>query len=136
MDAEYGGSAEFLEALADNGGVFTENFVDEHFDRMFRRTYNTQFLFNPHFRARFKEQSVEKPQCFLYVPDMYMKKYVFELADVAKEYGEQFEFVFTSKEKEAMKYFYTREFPDVFPYVVVIDKNGLLPEFQPEKEQA
>ncbi len=50
-----------------------------------------------------------------------MSRYIGEFKEVLKNYHEVFDFYYTDNEKQASQVFYTKEFPDIFPYVVIID---------------
>jgi hypothetical protein len=50
-----------------------------------------------------------------------MSRYVGEFKEVLKNYKEVFDIYYTGNEKRASKFFYTREFPEIIPYVVIID---------------
>lgn len=52
---------------------------------------------------------------------MYMSRYIGEFKDVLKNYVEVFDIYYTGSEEEASELFYTKEFPDIFPYVVILD---------------
>ena len=52
---------------------------------------------------------------------MYMSRYIGEFEDTLKDYREVFDFYYTDNEKKAKKYFHTSEFPEIIPYVVIID---------------
>lgn len=50
-----------------------------------------------------------------------MARYVSEFKAVLKDYLEVFDIYYTDDQKKASRYFYTKEFPDIIPYVVIID---------------
>ena len=77
------------------------------------------------FRRKFKYGSAQKPLLFVYAPEMYMARYVNDFKDVLRNYGEVFDIFYTCEEKEARKYFYTKEFPDIIPYVAIIDTKKI-----------
>jgi len=82
-----------------------------------------EFALNPNmheFRRKYKEGS-QKPILFIYSPPMYMGRQVAEFKEALKPYADTFDIYYCSDQWEASKYFYTKEFPDVFPFVVVID---------------
>lgn len=82
-----------------------------------------EFAFNPNFkefRKKFKHGS-QKPLMFVYSPAMYMSRYIGEFKDVLKNYTEVFDIYYTADDKEASELFYTKEFPEIFPYVVIVD---------------
>lgn len=81
---------------------------------------------NPHFKARVKAES-PIPQCFVYIPDQYMKKYIHEIKGAITEYQDAIEFVFTSDHTEINKHFYTDDYPDVMPFMVIVDKSKKIP---------
>ncbi len=58
---------------------------------------------------------------FVYSPHLYMSRYVGDFKEVLKNYGEVFDIYYTGDEKKAKRMFYTKEFPDIIPYVVIID---------------
>lgn len=83
-----------------------------------------EFAFNPNFKEfkkKFKQGNATKPMIFIYCPSLYMSRYIGEFKEVLKNYLEVFEVYYTDDEKEASQVFYTKEFPDIFPYVVIID---------------
>jgi hypothetical protein len=124
---EYMQSDGFLSDLSKNEGLFTKPLIEKHFDDAFDRTYDVSFLANPSFKERFKSKDAHLPQCFIYVPDDYFKKYVFEIKDVIKNYQNMIEFVFTNNHDEARECFYVDEYPDVMPFFAVIDKTKKIP---------
>jgi hypothetical protein len=65
--------------------------------------------------------NAEKPIIFIYSAPMYMARYVSEFKSVLKDYLEVFDIYYTDDENKAKRHFYTREFPDIIPYVVIID---------------
>lgn len=50
-----------------------------------------------------------------------MSRYVGDFSAVLKNYTEVFDIYYTGDEHEAKRFFYTREFPEIIPYVVIID---------------
>lgn len=50
-----------------------------------------------------------------------MSRYIGDFKDVLKDYGEVFDIYYTGDEKKAKRLFYTKEFPDIIPYVAIID---------------
>jgi len=50
-----------------------------------------------------------------------MSRYIGEFKDVLKNYQEVFDVYYTDDQKQASEVFYTKEFPDIFPYVAIID---------------
>lgn len=58
---------------------------------------------------------------FIYSPSLYMSRYIGEFKEVLKNYSDVFDVYYTDNKKEASQVFYTSEFPDVFPYVAIID---------------
>lgn len=70
-----------------------------------------------------KEIKQEKPIIFIYSKDMYMSRFVNEFKQALKEYEGMFEVYFTNDKKEASKYFYLGEFPEVIPFVTIIEPN-------------
>jgi hypothetical protein len=50
-----------------------------------------------------------------------MSRYVGDFKEVLKDYGEVFDIYYTGDEKKTKRMFYTKEFPDIIPYVVIID---------------
>lgn len=84
-----------------------------------------EFAFNPNFKE-FKRKfltgkGASKPLLFIYSPPLYMSRYIVDFKEVLKNYQEVFEVYYCDDEKEASRLFYTKEFPDVFPYVVIVD---------------
>ena len=55
-----------------------------------------------------------------------MKRYIHEMKEVIKTYENSFEFVFTNDFEVASRYFYTKTFPDVMPFVCIVDKSRKL----------
>jgi hypothetical protein len=66
-------------------------------------------------------ENVEKPILFIYSPSMYMSRYVGEFKEVLREFNDVFDVYYTGDEKKASEYFYTKEFPEIIPYVVIVD---------------
>lgn len=54
---------------------------------------------------------------------MYMSRYVGEFKDVLKDYTEVFDIYYTNDPKKASRFFYIKEFPDIIPYVAIIDTS-------------
>jgi hypothetical protein len=52
---------------------------------------------------------------------MYMSRYVGDFKDILKEYSDVFDVYYTNDENKAKRFFYTKEFPDIIPYVVIVD---------------
>jgi len=52
---------------------------------------------------------------------MYMSRYVGEFKETLKNYTEVFDIYYTDDEQKAKQVFYTKEFPEIFPYVAIID---------------
>lgn len=50
-----------------------------------------------------------------------MSRYVGEFKEVLKNYSEVFDIFYTGDEDKARRFFHTREFPEIIPYVVIID---------------
>jgi hypothetical protein len=50
-----------------------------------------------------------------------MSRYVPDFKEVLKNYLEVFEIYYTGDQEEASQLFYTKEFPEIFPYVVIVD---------------
>lgn len=50
-----------------------------------------------------------------------MGRYIGEFKEVLKNYKEVFDIYYTGDEEQAKRYIYTREFPDIIPYVAIID---------------
>lgn len=86
-----------------------------------------EFAFNPNmqeFRKKFLYgEGASKPIIFIYSPPMYMSRYVGEFRSVLKNYSEVFDIYYTGDEEQAKRFFYTKEFPDIIPYVVIIDPS-------------
>jgi hypothetical protein len=83
-----------------------------------------EFVFNPNFkefRKKFKHGKSSRPILFVYSPPMYMSRYIGEFKDVLQNYTEVFDIYYTGDQKKASSLFYTKEFPEIFPYVVIID---------------
>ena len=57
------------------------------------------------------------------MPDEYMKWYVHEFKQAIKNYENLFEFVFTNDANVANWYFYTKQFPDMMPFLCIMDKS-------------
>jgi hypothetical protein len=106
-------------------GLINEKFATSIFDESFKRSFNVPFFFNTdmkEFGRKFKYgQNAEKPILFIYSPPMYMSRYVGEFKEVLKNYSEVFDIYYTDDEKKAKRFFYTKEFPEVIPYVAIID---------------
>lgn len=58
---------------------------------------------------------------FIYSPYLYMSRYVNDFKDVLSKYNEVFDVYYTCNSKKAKRFFYTKEFPEIIPYVVIID---------------
>ena len=69
--------------------------------------------------------NAEKPLLFIYSPPLYMSRYVGDFKEILKNYGEVFDIYYTGDEDKAKRFFYTKEFPDIIPYVVIIDTKKL-----------
>ena len=121
----YIGSEEYKNILSATKGLQTEKFAAEIFDQCFTRSFNVEFGFNPNFkefRRKMKHPAQnQKPLLFVYAPAMYMSRYVGEFKEVLKNYNEVFDIYYTPDESKAQQLFHTREFPEIFPYVVIID---------------
>lgn len=95
------------------------------FDESFTRTYNVPFFFNTdmkEFGRKFKHgKGADRPILFIYSPALYFARYVGEFKEALKNYTEVFDIYYTEDEEKAKKYFYTKEFPEIIPYVVIID---------------
>jgi hypothetical protein len=82
-------------------------------------------VFNPNFKEFRKKYkygtSNNKPIIFIYSPAMYMSRYIGDFKDILKNYTEVFDIYYTDDQKKASQLFYTKEFPDVFPYVIIFD---------------
>jgi hypothetical protein len=119
----YISSEEFRTLLGASRGLQTERFAADIFDQCFSRTFNVEFAFNPNFkefRRKFKHGG-QRPLLFVYSPPLYMSRYIGEFKEVLKNYTEVFDIYYTGDEKEASQLFYTKEFPEIFPYVVIVD---------------
>lgn len=118
-------SEEFKTFIGANKGLHTERFAKDIFDACFKRSYNVDFSVNPdfkEFRSKFKHpSSSQKPLLFIYSPAMYMSRYIGEFKEVLKNYREVFDIYYTDDESEASEIFFTKEFPEIFPYVVIVD---------------
>ena len=64
---------------------------------------------------------------FIYCPHMYMAKYMGDFKDVLKNYSEMFEIYYSGDEKKTSELFYTKDFPDLFPFMVIIDTTKKRP---------
>lgn len=120
-------SPEFINAITENEMIFTPKFVEEYFDEAFHRTTNTQFLMNPNFEQRYLSPIADKPQCFVYVPDQFMQKYIYEIKEAILDYTDSYEFVYTNDKSVASKYLFLDEYPDVMPYFLIVDKSRGIP---------
>lgn len=58
---------------------------------------------------------------FIYSPPLYMSRYIGDFKEALKNYQEVFDIYYTDNENEASQVFYIKEFPEVFPYVAIID---------------
>ena len=119
-------SDEFKTLLSSTRGIQTEKFAQEIFDQCFSRTFNVEFAFNPNFkefRRKFKnaDGKASKPIIFVYSPPLYMSRYIGEFKQVLQNYTEAFDIYYTGDQEKASQLFYTKEFPEIFPYVVIID---------------
>ena len=56
-----------------------------------------------------------------------MSRYVSDFKEVLSGYNEVFDVYYTCNPQKAKRFFYTKEFPEIIPYVVIID---------PKKKQA
>ena len=124
---DYLSSTEFMDEIANNEMQFTEKLINDHFDHAFDRTTNTVFIMNPNFKSRWLSNDAELPQCFVYVPDEYMKKYIFEIKKAIEDYKDSFEFVFCWDRDVAGRYIFLDEYPDVMPVFIIVDKSKKLP---------
>lgn len=68
-----------------------------------------------------KYGDAQRPIIFIYSPPMYMSRYIGEFKEVLRNYTEAFDIYYTGDEDKASELFYTKEFPEIFPYVVIID---------------
>ena len=74
------------------------------------------------FREKFtKEGKGQKPILFIYSKEIYMSRFISDFKSVLKEYNGMFEIYYTDDAREASKYFYIGEFPEVLPFVTIID---------------
>jgi hypothetical protein len=126
LNTGYLESEEFKNLLSQTGGIQTEQFAIDIFDQCFQRTFNVEFIFNPNFedfRRKFKdpERKATKPLLFIYSPPLYMSRYVGEFKAVLQQYNEVFDIYYTGDQAQASEIFYTKEFPEIFPYVVIVD---------------
>lgn len=83
-----------------------------------------EFAFNPNFkefRRKLSSGKGTRPILFVYSPPMYMSRYIHEFKEVLRNYTEVFDIYYTGDEEEASTVFYTKEFPEIFPYVVIMD---------------
>ena len=122
---EYLQSEEFRLLLTRTNGIQTESFANEIFDRCFSRTFNVEFVFNPNFKE-FRHKylnGAEKPMLFIYCPPLYMSRYVGEFKEVLKNYQEVFDVYYTDDTEKAGALFYVKEFPEIFPYVLIVDSK-------------
>lgn len=111
--------------LSSGNGIHTEAFATMIFDQCFTRTFNVEFAFNPNFkdfRKKFKYGvNSDRPMIFVYSPALYMSRYLPEFKEAFRSYTEVFDIYYTADESEASQLFYTKEFPEIFPYVAIID---------------
>lgn len=56
-----------------------------------------------------------------------MSRYVQDFKEVLKDYQEVFDIYYCDDEDTANRFFYTKEFPDIIPYVVLIDPKKIEP---------
>ena len=63
---------------------------------------------DPNFKQRLKDENPALPQCFIYVPNEYMKRYIHEIKPIIVQYQNSIEFVFTNDPNVANRYFYTK----------------------------
>lgn len=85
-----------------------------------------EFVFNPNFkefRKKLKYGTSEKPMIFVYSPPLYMSRYIGEFKESLGKWTEVFDIYYTGDESEASQLFYTKEFPEIFPYVAIIDSK-------------
>ena len=108
--------------------LITSKLANAHFDQVFERIQSdVQFNLNPNmrkFRRILKTEgndSDQKPVIFVYSPQLYMSRYVHEFTAVLKQYQEVFDVYYCNDEQTAKEYFYLHEFPDVIPFVTIID---------------
>lgn len=76
------------------------------------------------FRKKLKDgKDVTKPLLFIYTPELYMSRYIVEFKEVLGKYADAFDIFYTNQAEKATQYFYTKEFPDMIPYIVIIDPS-------------
>ena len=124
LNDDYVLSQEFKDMLSKYKGFQTEKFATQIFDQCFTRSYTVEFAMNPNFKEfknKFLNGAATKPMIFIYCPALYMSRYIGEFKEVLKNYTDVFDVYYTDDEKQASRVFYTKEFPDIFPYVVVVD---------------
>jgi hypothetical protein len=88
---------------------------------------DTQFIMNPNFKQRWEDPNPDKPQCFVYVPDGYMKKYIFEIKRAIEDFQDVVEFVYTNDYDTISEFLYVDDYPDVMPFFCIVDKSKKLP---------
>ena len=81
---------------------------------------------NPNFKD-FKNKLLNgtstKPMIVIYCPALYMSRYIGEFKEVLRNYMDVFDVYYTDDEKQAEQVFYIKEFPDIFPYVAIVDSK-------------
>jgi len=126
LNSGYINSEEFKTLLSLTRGIQTEQFAIDIFDQCFKRTFNVEFTFNPNFkdfRKKYhnRDGKALKPLLFIYSPPLYMSRYIGDFKSVLSQYTEVFDIYYTGDLDQASEIFYTKEFPEIFPYVVIVD---------------
>jgi hypothetical protein len=126
LNPGYVNSEEFKTLLSLTRGIQTEQFAIDIFDQCFTRTFNVEFTFNPNFkdfRKKYhnRDGKAVKPLLFIYSPPLYMSRYIGDFKAVLSQYTEVFDIYYTGEADKASEIFYTKEFPEIFPYVVIVD---------------
>ena len=81
--------------------------------RRFRRLFKGDLSKNQD-----KEQN---PVMFIYYPDVFMDHYHRDFRPVADEIHESFDIFYCKDAEVAKQYFYLKEFPEVMPFVAIVD---------------
>jgi len=111
--------------LKENEGQVTAEMQRKHFQNAFTRSYDVEFVFNPSM-SEFKRKisvkgAAKKPVLLVYSKELYMSRFFSEFQNVLSKYEGMFDVYYTGDEKEASKYIYTGEFPEVLPIAVIYD---------------
>lgn len=74
------------------------------------------------FRRKYKgAKKSEKPMLFVYSPALYMSRYVNDFTGVLRQHQEVFDIYYCNDQSVAKEFFYLKEFPEIIPFVVLID---------------